>query len=61
MIPEIRNTILRRVALVLTVIAFIAVIGPLALINAVFEWLESEFDVNLRDVWDGVPTKKESK
>jgi hypothetical protein len=50
MITDIRNTILRRAALVFTVFAFIVTIGPFALLGAVFRWVESECEVNLRDV-----------
>ena len=53
MIPDIRNTFLRRVGLVFTVAAIIIVLGPLHLICAVFEWVEREFEVNLSAVWRG--------
>lgn len=51
MIPEIANTILRRVALVLTVAGIVVCLGPLHLIQAVLRWVETEFEVDLHKVW----------
>lgn len=51
MIPEISNTILRRVALVLTVVGIVVCLGPLHLIQAVLRWVETEFEVDLHKVW----------
>jgi hypothetical protein len=53
MIPKIGNTILRRVAIVLTIIGIVVCLGPLALIRATLQWIEREFDVDLRDAWEG--------
>lgn len=61
MIPEIRNSFLRRWTLVFTVGCIIVCLGPIYLIGAVLRWVEDEFDVNLRDVWDDVPSTKETK
>jgi hypothetical protein len=61
MIPEIRNPFLRRVAVVLTVTAIVVCLGPAYLIRVVLRWVEDEFDVNLRDVWNGVQSTKETK
>jgi hypothetical protein len=53
MIPKIRNTFLRRTALVFTVVSIVICIGPLHLIRAVLGWVEDEFDVDLRASWKG--------
>jgi hypothetical protein len=51
MIPKITSTILRRAALVLTVASIVICLGPLHLIRAVLRWVETEFEVDLRDIW----------
>lgn len=51
MIRDISNTLLRRTALVLTVVSIIICLGPLHLICAVLRWVEREFEVDLRAIW----------
>jgi hypothetical protein len=57
MIPDIQNNTLRRVVLVLTVLAIIVVIGPIFLIGMALDrtlyWVENEFEVNLAAAWRG--------
>lgn len=53
MIPEIQNTLLRRIVLVLTVAAIVIILGPVYLIESVLGWVEREFEVNLRAIWRG--------
>lgn len=53
MILAIRNRFARRAALVFTVLALLACLGPLHLIKAALQWVEREFDVDLRDAWNG--------
>ncbi len=42
-----------RTALVFTVVAIVVCIGPLHLVNAMLQWVEDEFDVDLRASWKG--------
>lgn len=60
MIPEIKNTFLRRLALVWTVAAIIICLGPIYLVLAVLEWVEDEFEINMVANWRAAP-KKETK
>lgn len=55
MIPEIRNPILRRAAVVFTVTSIVVCLGPVYLVRAVLRWVESEFDVDLKAAWRGPP------
>lgn len=58
MIPDIRNTILRRASIVFTVGCIVVCLGPMYLIRAVLRWVEREFEVNLRDAWRGTEEPK---
>jgi hypothetical protein len=59
MIPAIRNPVLRRTVLVLTVLGVVVCLGPLHLVLAGARWFEREFDVDLGAVWRGVASREE--
>lgn len=58
MIPEIRNTFLRRVVLIWTVVAIVVCLGPIGLVHGVLGWIENTFDADLRTAWNGKPKKR---
>jgi hypothetical protein len=53
-IYQIRSTLARRAALVATVLCILVCLGPLALIRAALTWVEDEFELDMRDAWDGI-------
>jgi hypothetical protein len=57
-IYQIRSTFARRAALVVTVLCLLVCLGPLHLIRAALAWVEDEFELDMRDVWDGPPQRK---